>query len=123
MDYPIATRELAPQPIVSMRDRRTPQDLPRFLGGAFGELFGRLRLLGASPAGPPFVVYHEFGPDDVDAEVCVPVAQARGERLDEQSTTRRDLCYLSLMRSLTCRPLMRSLDAPSVDAISGCFSS
>ena len=40
----------------------------------------------------------------------------------EQRTTRRDLRYLSLMQSLTCRPLMRSLDAPSVDAISRWFS-
>ena len=40
----------------------------------------------------------------------------------EQRTTRRDLCYLPLMQSLTCRPLMRSLDAPSVDAISRWFS-
>jgi hypothetical protein len=38
-------------------------------------------------------------------------------------TTRRDLRRLSLMRSLTSRPLMRSLDVPSVDAISGWFGS
>ena len=37
----------------------------------------------------------------------------------EQRTTRRDLGHLSLMQSLTCRRLMQSLDAPSVDAISG----
>ena len=40
----------------------------------------------------------------------------------EPGKTRRDLCYLPLMQSLTCRPLMRSLDAPSVDAISRWFS-
>ena len=75
MDYAIATRELAPQPIVSLRDRRAAADLPAFLGHAFGELFGRLGLLGVTPAGEPFVIYHEFGPDGIDAEVCVPVAE------------------------------------------------
>lgn len=76
MDYVISTRESGPQPIVSMRDRRPTRELPAFLGESFGQLFGRLGLLGVVPAGPPFVIYHEFGPDDIDAEVCVPVAQA-----------------------------------------------
>jgi effector-binding domain-containing protein len=74
MDYVIATRELARQPIVSIRDRRRQADIPGFLGEAFGELFGRLELLGVKPAGHPFVIYHEFGADGIDAEVCVPVA-------------------------------------------------
>lgn len=75
MNYVIATRELAQQPIVSIRDRQPTLAIPAFLGGAFGELFSRLRLLGAVPAGPPFVIYHEFGSGNIDAEVCVPVAQ------------------------------------------------
>jgi effector-binding domain-containing protein len=25
------------------------------------------------PSGPPFVIYHEFGADAIDAEVCVPI--------------------------------------------------
>jgi effector-binding domain-containing protein len=73
MDYVIATLELAQQPIVSIRDRRPQPDLPGFLGEAFGELFGRLGLLGVQPAGHPFVIYHEFGAEGIDAEVCVPV--------------------------------------------------
>jgi effector-binding domain-containing protein len=76
MDYLIATRELPKQPIVSMRDRRPQQELPAFLGEAFGALFGKLGLLGVAPSGPPFVIYHEFGPDGVDAEVCLPIAEA-----------------------------------------------
>ncbi|MGZ8515150.1 MAG: GyrI-like domain-containing protein [Candidatus Limnocylindrales bacterium] len=76
MDYVIAKRELPQQPIVSIRDRCAQGDIPGFVGTAFGELFGRLGLLGVEPAGPPFVIYHEFGPDGVDAEVSVPIAQA-----------------------------------------------
>lgn len=97
MDYVIATRDLPPQPIVSIRDRRAAGDIPRFLGEAFQELFGRLRLLGAGAAGPPFTIYHEFGPDGIDAEVCVPLARpvsAKGrirDRVLPASTVARTL--------------------------------
>ena len=74
MKYVIATREIEPQPILSIRDRRPAPSLPQFLGQSFDALFSRLGLLGVEPAGPPFVIYHEFGPDDIDAEVCVPIA-------------------------------------------------
>jgi effector-binding domain-containing protein len=76
MEYVIATHHVEPQSIVSIRDRRKQTDLPGFLKKTFADLFRRLGLLGVSPDGPPFVIYHEFGPDGVDAEVCVPVAQA-----------------------------------------------
>jgi effector-binding domain-containing protein len=73
MTYVITTRDLAQQPVVSIRDQRVQQAIPEFLGDAFGELFGTLGLLGAAPVGPPFVIYHEFSPGGIDAEVCVPV--------------------------------------------------
>jgi effector-binding domain-containing protein len=76
MTYEFATRELAEQPIVSIRERHAQAEIPGFLGRAIAELFETLRLLGARPAGPPFVIYHAFGPDDVDAEVCEPVVDA-----------------------------------------------
>ena len=75
MDYVIALRELGPQDVFSIRDRLAPAEIPTFLQGAFTELFGRLGLLGVQPAGHPFVIYHAFGPSDMDAEVCVPIAQ------------------------------------------------
>ena len=75
MDYLITTHHVEPQAIVSIRDRRARADLPGFLKATFPELLGRLRLLGVSPIGPPFVIYHEFGPDGVDAEVSVPIRE------------------------------------------------
>lgn len=74
MDYVIATRELGPQDVFSIRDRIAPAEVPVFLQGAFAELYGRLGLLGVAPAGHPFVIYHAFGPAEMDAEVCVPIA-------------------------------------------------
>ena len=73
MDYQFSTHEMAPQPIASIRERHPTSDMPQFLGRSFGVLFGRLEELGIRPAGPPFVIYHEFGKDTIDAEVCVPV--------------------------------------------------
>jgi effector-binding domain-containing protein len=75
VDYQFVVRELAPQSIISIRDRHRESELPAFLGWAFGDLFSHLEVLGVDPAGPPFVIYHAFGPGGIDAEVCVPVTQ------------------------------------------------
>jgi effector-binding domain-containing protein len=74
MEYQIALHELETQPIISIRGRHAQAEIPGFLGRSFGLLFGHLKLLGVDPAGPPFVIYHAFGPAGMDAEVCVPVA-------------------------------------------------
>lgn len=73
MDYTITRRELDQQAIVSIRERRVEPDIAGFIGAAFPELYGTIGRVGGRPAGPPFVIYHQFGPDGVDAEVCVPV--------------------------------------------------
>jgi effector-binding domain-containing protein len=76
MVYEIATHHVEPQAIVSIRGRRQQDDLPAFIRAAFSDLLGRLRLLGVSPSGPPFVIYHGFGADGIDAEVSVPIDQS-----------------------------------------------
>ncbi len=73
MDYRIATREIEPQAIVSIRGRCTPDALPASIKSAFADILGKIRLLGISPTGAPFVIYHEFSADTIDAEVSVPV--------------------------------------------------
>ncbi|HEV8403364.1 MAG TPA: GyrI-like domain-containing protein [Candidatus Limnocylindrales bacterium] len=75
MDYMIAAHHIEPQAIVSIRDRRTQDDLPGFIKAAIPELMGRLRLLGVAPSGPPFVIYHDFGADGIDAEASVPIRE------------------------------------------------
>lgn len=75
MDYEIAPRHVMQQPILSIRDRRRPSELPPFLGQSFDQLYSQLRLLGVRPAGPPMAIYHEFGPRAIDAEVCVPTVE------------------------------------------------
>jgi effector-binding domain-containing protein len=73
MDYQVSTRELAEQSVVSVRERHSPAELPAFIPGSFGLLYGHLGVLGVAPAGAPFVIYHAIEPDAIDAEVCVPV--------------------------------------------------
>ena len=73
MEYEVKIIEIGEQQVLSIRDRREQTDFPEFIVGSMGELFGRLGTLGMPPAGEPFVVYHEFGPHGIDAEVCVPV--------------------------------------------------
>jgi effector-binding domain-containing protein len=74
MRYEINTCTSAPQLIVSIRECHPVADLPAYIGRTFAQLFGRLEVFGVAPTGVPMVIYHEFGPDGVDAEVGVPVA-------------------------------------------------
>lgn len=73
MPYLVTVEQLPEQPILSIRDRRPISAIPAFMGEAFGALFRHLGTLRVSPTGPPFAIYHAFGPDTVDAEICVPV--------------------------------------------------
>jgi effector-binding domain-containing protein len=75
MTYQIATHDLEAQPVISIRARHAQGEIPAFLGRSFGELFGQLTILGVTPSGPPLVIYHEFGPTEIDAEVCVPIGR------------------------------------------------
>ena len=61
------------QRIVSLRGRTTPAELPLYVGRAFGRLYDRLGQVGLVPSGEPLAIYHEWGPDGVDVEACVPI--------------------------------------------------
>lgn len=74
MDYDITMLDVPAQPVLSIRGRITPAEISSFLGRSFADLYGHVGLLGAAPAGHPFVIYHHFGNEVIDAEVCVPLA-------------------------------------------------
>lgn len=74
MTYEFATHQVPATGIISIRDQIAPDALPAFLGGVFPELFAFVGRHGVAATGHPFVMYHAFGPDLIDAEVCVPVA-------------------------------------------------
>ncbi len=74
MRYEVSTHEVPDQPILSVRQRLPMADLPGFIGQSYQEMYRHLGELGVEPSGAPLVIYHAFGPGDVDAEVSVPVA-------------------------------------------------
>ena len=73
MHYIVTVEQLPEQPILSIRDQRPIGAITEFMGEAFGALYRHLGMLRGSTSGPPFAIYHAFGPDTMDAEICVPV--------------------------------------------------
>jgi len=72
MRYEISRHVVPDQTVLAIREHLTDAELPGFIGRSLGELYGSLQHLGIT-GGEPFVIYHAFGPDGVDAEACVPV--------------------------------------------------
>jgi effector-binding domain-containing protein len=96
--------------VIAIRGRHRAEDVPAFIGASFNDLFGHLGLVGVQPAGPPFVLYHAFGPDGVDADVCVPVAGP------VESTGRIEA---HVLLPVTC---VRTLHVGPYDALSGAYT-
>lgn len=114
MIYEIAQRELPDQPIVSIRQLADQAELPVLIGSCFAELYGNLGRLGIAPTGEPFLLYHSFGPDRVDAEVCVPVG---GPVSETDRITSRVLPAATVAETLHAGPYEQLGDA--YDALQG----
>jgi effector-binding domain-containing protein len=108
MDYLVATHRVQLQAIVSIRERRRQDELPRFLKTAFPELLERLRLLGVSASGAPFVIYHDFGAEGIDAEVSVPIGEPITAAGKIES---RELPAMTVARTVHVGPYERLGDA------------
>jgi effector-binding domain-containing protein len=69
--------ELTPRPSVAVRVQKPFEDLD--LGGLFDlhlpNVADRLADLGGTPAGPPYGRYHEYGPQQADVEIGIPVIE------------------------------------------------
>lgn len=69
-------RELTPQPTVAVRMTQPMAELD--LAALFDEhlpnVAHRLADMGIEPAGPPYGRYHQFGPEQVDVEIGIPVS-------------------------------------------------
>jgi effector-binding domain-containing protein len=53
-------------------------ELPAFMGRAFGTIFHAVTAAGFIPAGAPFTRYFGFGPDRIECEAGVAIAQPPG---------------------------------------------
>ena len=69
-------RELMPQPTASVRVTQPmgAMDLAALFDEHLPNIAHRLADMGVEPAGPPFGRYHQFGPDQVDVEIGIPVS-------------------------------------------------
>jgi effector-binding domain-containing protein len=69
-------RELTPQPSAAVRLTQPMSELD--LAALFDEhlpnIAHRLADIGIEPAGPPYGRYHQFGPEQVDVEIGIPVS-------------------------------------------------
>lgn len=110
MTYEMSVVDVPEMRVIAIRGRHRPEDVPAFLQASFNDLFGHLGLIGVKPAGPPFVLYHAFGPDGVDADVCVPVAGP------VESTGRIEAHVLP---AVTC---VRTLHLGPYEALSGAYT-
>ena len=66
-------RELSPVPTAAVRLRAPTSSLSDLFDEHLPNIAHRLADLGAQPAGPPYARYHEFGPEEVDVEIGIPV--------------------------------------------------
>lgn len=70
----IEVRQRPPQPVVSVRKKIPVAKLMQVQGDSLHRLWRFLSDRGITPAGPPFVRYHNFAVAETDVEIGVPVA-------------------------------------------------
>jgi effector-binding domain-containing protein len=68
--------ELTPQPSVAVRQQQpmAEMNLAELFDTHLPNIADQIANLGGTPAGPPYGRYHQFGPDQVDVEIGIPVA-------------------------------------------------
>lgn len=67
-------RELTPTPAAAVRLQARTSDLAGLFDEHLPNIAHRLADMGVQPAGPPYARYHEYGPENVDVEIGIPVA-------------------------------------------------
>jgi len=67
-------RELTPTPAAAVRLKARTSDLAGLFDEHLPNIAHRLGDMGVQPAGPPYARYHEYGPENVDVEIGIPVA-------------------------------------------------
>ena len=73
------------QPVLAVRTHTAVQDLPAFLGRAFGAVAQYLGEQGLEPAGPPYAAYHNMDMENLDVEAGFPVTKALASRGEVQA--------------------------------------
>lgn len=67
-------RDHTPKPAAAVRLQARTSELPNLFDEHLPNIAHRLADIGVQPAGPPYARYHEYGPENVDVEIGIPVA-------------------------------------------------
>ena len=67
-------RELTPQPTAAVRLQAPTGELSGLFDEHLPNIAHRLADMGVQPAGPPYARYHEYGREQVDVEIGIPVS-------------------------------------------------
>jgi effector-binding domain-containing protein len=81
MPYDVTIKKVEAQPVASVTHHTDLAAISDHIGQAFATLMGAMSQAGTSPAGAPFIVFHDVIDEktDGDIEVCIPVpADAQG---------------------------------------------
>lgn len=83
MQYAIQEKDVAAEPVVSVRKHTSFAALPSAMAESMHDLAETVAPHGAWTARAPFAIYHNapFRPDDVDVELGVPVRRESMEEL------------------------------------------
>lgn len=84
MDYEVIEKNLAPQLALTHRETVTMTTIGQGMGAGFNVLQDHAAATGAEVTGPPFVFSPDFGKDQFDLIICMPVATGAvaGEGVD-----------------------------------------
>jgi effector-binding domain-containing protein len=89
MERQVEVREMADQLVLGMRFHTSLEKIEEDIGKAFTSIFSYLGEAAEYPAGPPFALYYinedgemGFDENDIDMEMCVPVAKLMGGKGD-----------------------------------------
>jgi AraC-like DNA-binding protein/effector-binding domain-containing protein len=82
MEYSIAKKMLAPQPVLVVRKRIKPDQIANTLGELLGKVFLAAQQNAMALAGHPFMRYLEWGPGLLTIEAGLPVASHGNAKLD-----------------------------------------
>jgi effector-binding domain-containing protein len=87
MTYNCELKEQAAQPTLTIRTRIPVQNIPQFMGKAFGGVMQYLEEQGEQPAGPPFAAYYNMDMQNMDVEAGFPVSRSLAGRGELQAGT------------------------------------
>ncbi|GAA4959253.1 GyrI-like domain-containing protein, partial [Actinoplanes utahensis] len=75
MTYEVTVKEVAIRPVAALTLRANLATIGEAIQHGFGTVIGAVSTAGATPDGPPFVIYHAVLDADTegDVEICVPV--------------------------------------------------